>query len=322
MASSVWVTIGVLLDSAKELDASAQNDTRALISSLVESVVAKCPDLERDVSALGRLRLACENIVSLHLHAPLGKDSASDAISRSSDSLARGGFGGGGGGGGGRIGGGGGGRSAPAIARATAPVMPRAIAPVAPRSGSAWRMSPASRIRALTGPRSIPRARLPSGYRLGRPRVTAPYRWMGSTVRPYRIGPTGGYIYRPYGGFRPWRSYGGFLGFLGLGLSSWLMYPWFRLWYYSYMGNPMGYNFYGPSPYYSVPAPGMVSGLPELGYVDFRTWTPEQIDEHIRELEMIYAATVAAGYRIVPDPSAGRLNWVYNVTIPGQGATV
>ena len=185
---------------------------------------------------------------------------------------------------------------------------------------SVWKTSPVARIRDLTGPKAIQSVRLPSGYRLGRGSVTTPYQWMGSTVRPYRIGPVGGYIYRPYDGFRPWLSYGGFLGYLGLGLTSWLVYPWFRFWYSAYMGNPAGYTIYGPNAYYRAPRSNMQ--LPELGYVDFRTWTPEQIDMHIRELETIYSATVYAGHRIVADPYTGRLYWVYAVTVPEYNPTM
>jgi hypothetical protein len=326
MASSLWTTVGVILESAKELGETVNGrDARAVTSSLVETIVAAQPDLARDASALGRLKLACESLVQLHLNAPLGprasSSSSADDVAAMSAPLARGGFGGrigGFGGGGGRIGGFGGGGMRP-----LPPVMRGG--PVGggggPR-GAVWRTSPAARIRTLTGPATLPRARVPAGYRFGRVGAVTPYRWAGSSMRPYRIGPMGGYIYRPYSGFRPWRSYGGFLGFLGLGLSSWLVYPWFRLWYYPYMLNPYGYSFYGPNPYYMMPRGPLAAGLPELGYVDFRTWTPEQIDLHIRELEAVYATTVAAGYRIVPDPATGRLYWVYNVNVPAQGMPV
>lgn len=146
-----------------------------------------------------------------------------------------------------------------------------------------------------------------------------PWDWV-RTMQPYRIGPRGGYIYRPYSGYRPWRRYSLFADFLGPNLMSWMIYDWFRVWYYAYMLDPASYTIYGRNPYYSVPESTLTASLPELGYVDFRTWDPEQIDAHIRELEYVYGATVAMGYRIIPDPATGRLHWIYRPRIPPQGA--
>jgi hypothetical protein len=130
---------------------------------------------------------------------------------------------------------------------------------------------------------------------------------------PYRIGSSGGYIFNPrYGGnWSPWGSYDGFFGGIGSNLGLWRRYPWFNLWYSSYLIDNL--NPFNTGLYYNR---AMIIGLPPLGYVDMRVWGPEEIDEHIRELELYYGATMSQGYRIIVDPSSGRLLWVNNVRMP------
>lgn len=196
---------------------------------------------------------------------------------------------------------------------------PGARSMVAPRIGggggsirTAGR-NPLSTLRTTLAPAVRTSVTLPSGYRLGQTSLVNPWAWSTRSVglSPYRIGAGGGYIFNPNRAYwRPWGSYRGFLGGIG-NLTSWLAYPWFNLWYSSYLINPN--DPFAVNSYYAR-APFV--GLPELGYVDLRTWTPEEIDEHVRELENVYGATTSMGYRIIVDPATGRLLWVNNVRMP------
>lgn len=194
---------------------------------------------------------------------------------------------------------------------------PGARSVAAPRIGGSVRTAvgrnPLNTIRTALAPSVRTSVTLPSGYRLGRTSLASPWAWStrSAGLSPYRIGAGGGYIFNPNrASWRPWGSYRGFLGGIG-NLAAWLAYPWFNLWYSSYLINPN--DPFAVSAYY---ARASAAGLPELGYVDLRTWTPEEIDAHVRELENVYGATASMGYRIIVDPATGRLLWVNNVRMP------